>query len=227
MYTSHVISKKYIAQDTLEIHLARPSDFVFQAGQFVQVIIEQDDRQFVRSYSLSSTPTDSDIELCIKLMPEGIGSNFFRSIEVENTIQIRGPYGRFIYPSSDGSCIFVATGAGLAPIMSILRDILEHDKTIQSLYLLFGVRHMSDIFWHDRLEELHTKFPQFSYDITLSRPESDTWNGFTGRVVDHLYKTPREAKNFFLCGNPSMVQDVRKLIIDRGTPQNQIYLEVF
>ncbi len=223
-YTVTLLSKKNIANQVLELRFSRPENFNFLAGQFIQIIPGNDSSIF-RSYSLSSDPSEKYLELCVKVLPNGIVSSFLNTLQINDEIMFRGPFGRFTHAVSTMPLGFVATGVGLAPIMSILEDELENKKNNNPLHLLFGVRNEEDIFWLERLELLHNNFSNFEYILTLSQP-MNTWAGAQGRVYQYLDKLPQNAR-FFLCGSTEMVKDVRALLVDRGTDVTSIHLEIF
>lgn len=224
-HTVTLLSKKIIADRMIELQYTRPDDFAFQAGQFIQVMFGNQKIPIFRSYSISSTPTDEYIELCVKLYDNGVGSEFFTQANIGESMTFRGPAGRFVCDSTDQDILFIATGAGLAPIMSMLRNELENKQINNFVHLIFGVRHEKDIFWTDRLQALHQSYPHFTYTLTISRPES-TWTGHEGRVTKHLPPHIPE-KQSFLCGSADMVKTVRQLLIHNGTPPESVHFEIF
>ncbi|MBT3538689.1 FAD-dependent oxidoreductase [Candidatus Parcubacteria bacterium] len=224
IYTSKIIEKKDIATDVWEIRFDKPDGFEFESGQFIQIVINSQEKEILRSYSISSTPDDPYIELCIKVLEDGIGSNFFRNCNEGDEIIFKQANGRFVVQDSDENLFFIATGAGLAPIMSIINNELNK-KTRQKIHLLFGVRYEKNIFWQNRLEKLAKENNNFTYDISLSKPE-DSWKGLGGRVSDHIPETV-EKTDFYLCGSPPMVQDVRKILVDKGVDMKDVHFEIF
>jgi ferredoxin-NADP reductase len=224
-FQSNLIEKKYLTEDVLQIRLDKPQNFDFQAGQFIQIIAPNGEKQVFRSYSISSTPEDNYLELCVKLYDTGIASKLFQISKLGDTISFRGPVGRFVVNTTDSDIYFIATGVGLAPIMGMIQDELESKNNKNKLHLIFGIRYEKDIFWADRLEELQKKYSNFSYSITVSRPE-DSWTGNRGRVTEQL---PTDASNLhaFLCGNADMVKTVREMLTTRGTNTQNIHFEIF
>ncbi len=225
MHTTTLIEKKCIGDEMYEIRFAKPKNFAFQAGQFVQIVIPQGENSVFRSYSISSTPQEDYIELCVKLFPDGVGSNYFRSKEIGQEIILKDPAGRFVLDSVPEDVYFIATGTGLGPIMGIIRDELENKKNKNKLHLIFGIRHEKNIFWADRLDELQKNHSNFTYSLTLSQPE-DSWTGLRGRVTEHL---PADTSNLhaFLCGSADMVKTVREMLTTRGTEVSKIHFEIF
>lgn len=224
-HTVTLLDKKEIASNTLELRFSKPADFNFIAGQFVQVIVPHEPREINRSYSLSSSPTDDHLELCVKMLPDGVGSNYFKKLEIAGEAIFQGPVGRFVNSSLDTPLAFVATGVGLAPIIGIIEDELKNKTNQQSIQLLFGVRSELDMFWTERLDALQNHYPTFKYILALSQP-SKNWHGRRGRVTEYANELNSTA-DFFLCGSPDMVKDVRGLLMASGVTAGRIKLEVF
>lgn len=224
-FSTPILAKKNLTDQMLEIRFARPADFVFEAGQFVQLLVPNENKgETPRSYSLSSTPTDSYFEFGVKLYDNGVASNYLEKADIGDEVILKGPFGRFIN-STPEQIVGIGTGAGLVPIMSIITDELHNKKNQSPLHILFGVRSETDLFWVDRLENLQKQFSNFSYTITLSQPEK-TWSGNNGRVTEYVTALNFKA-HFFLCGSPEMVKEVRTQLLSNGVQQSGIHLEIF
>jgi ferredoxin-NADP reductase len=224
-YSTKLTEKKELVSDMFQLRFAKPAGFAFEAGQFIQVQVPNGDKFLLRSYSLSSTPEDDFIELCVKILEDGKASAMFLAMEEGEEMQFRGPVGRFVVNDEHPANFFVATGAGIAPIIGMIRDQLENKKDAKQLHLLFGVRYDHDIFWIERLDQLTSKFANFTYQLTLSRPSTD-WKGLQGRVTEHLQDHPKD-HGFYICGNGGMVKDVRTLLINNDVDLKSIHLEIF
>lgn len=225
IYKTAVIEKLFLTSSVIELRTTKPEGFSFVAGQFVQLHVPDNSTTTLRSYSISSKPDSPYLEYCIKLLPQGKGSAFVQTLKNDDTVIFEGPQGKFVIPEGMRDIYFVATGVGIAPMISMLTYELEHKKNTSSIHLLFGLRHEVDIFWLERLETLARDYKNFSYTITLSQP-STTWGGSTGRVTTHL---PEEIKkhHFFVCGSLPMVKDVRSLLVSRGADVRSIHFEIF
>lgn len=225
VYQMQLISRRSIAQDMFELRFTKPHDFHFITGQFIQLQIPEGDSFVLRSYSLSSTPDDEYIELCVKILPDGKASKYLLEMTEGSPLTIQGPLGRFTCVDKAEGRYFVATGAGLAPIMGMIRDELPKNGT--EIHLLFGVRSEDDMFWIDRLEELKKKYEFFSYHVTLSQPKPNGgWAGLRGRVTDHLLHHLIK-HHYYLCGSAPMVKAVRAQLLQNGIPLERIHFEIF
>lgn len=225
LHTASLRAKKTLTDNIIELRLDKPKNFDFIAGQFIQISVPHEGKQIFRSYSISSIPSDTYIELCIKLYETGIASKLFATSEIGDTLSFKGPAGRFTLDDSTGDVYFIATGVGIAPIMGIIRDELEAKNSKNRFHLIFGVRHEKDVFWIDRLEALQKKYNNFTYSLTLSQPR-ESWTGLRGRVTEHI---PQDTSNLrvFLCGSAEMVRTVREMLLARGTEVSKIHFEIF
>lgn len=224
-WTTRLLKKKSIAKDMVELHFLRPEGFSFLAGQFIQFFVPDGEKTAKRSYSLSSDPKSSHIEVCLKLLPGGVASAFFEQAAEATSIDFSGPQGKFICTASELPLHFIATGSGLAPILSIIIDELKNKKNGMAIDLLFGVRSQADVFWLERLDSLAQSFPNFAYRLTLSQPDPG-WTGMEGRVTEHL-AAPYAAAKYFLCGSADMVKDAQALLIARGAETRNLHIEIF
>ena len=219
--------KKEIAKHVLQLTFKKPEGFEYEAGQFVQFLIPGEDKSTPRSYSISSTPTDDYLEFCVKILEGGLASTYFSDMAVGDELAMRGPKGRFVLNPDATSHLFIATGAGLAPIMGMIKQELTLNNSSKPVQLLFGVRSEKDIFWTDRLDELANAHENFSYSLCLSKPEDiDSCDALEGRVTAHLPES-MEGHHLYLCGSGDMVMEVRKTAIERGADAKAIHFEIF
>lgn len=225
MHTITLIEKTTIADNVLSLKFSKPEGFSFEAGQFVQFLIPDGEEIAKRSYSIASIPTDSELEFCVKLLEGGKAATFFAAMNPGDSVEISKPMGRFIVAEGAPAYYFVATGAGMAPIMAQIRDLVEAKQTEADIHVLFGVRSQKDLFWKERLAELADKARNFSYEVTLSQPE-DGWKGLSGRVTAHI-QVHNVDHHFYLCGSSPMVMDVRKMLLDNHIQASQMHFEIF
>ena len=115
-----------------------------------------------------------------------------------------------------------------------IRGLLMHlldTKSSRKVRLFFGVRHESDLFYTDLYRGLSAKYPEFSYDITLSSPNPETWAGHRGRVTDLIEKLiqPADAQitEAYLCGGQQMIDDAKVRLMAKGFPEEAIHHENF
>jgi len=223
-FSTPIIAKKMLNDHVLEVRFTKPAGFVYEAGQFLQLLVPGENTETPRSYSLSSTPADDYLEFGIKLYENGVGSQYLNQSGTGDTITLKGPFGRFVNKHID-PIVGVATGVGLVPIMGIVRDELLNKKSTAPIKVIFGVRSEADLFWLEELQALANDHVNFTFVVTLSQP-SEAWAGLRGRVTDHLTHTDSPTR-YFICGSPDMVKDVKTKLTGLGAAASQLHFEIF
>lgn len=207
--------------------------FDFVPGQFVSFTAqiatnETGTKQITRAYSLASAPHTgaNRFELCLNLAPEGLFSNHLFQMKPGDTVEMRPPLGMFVLRQPPRDSIFIATGTGIAPFRSMLKAHLSESSP--QFTLLFGVRHESHLIYRAEFEDLASRYPNFRFWPTLSRPPA-SWSGRTGHVQTHLEEAlgGRRDIDVYLCGLKLMVDDVRSRLRADGFDRKQIFYEKY
>ena len=224
-YASTVKEKRVLANSVVELalELASNADFKFIAGQYVGFQMEYT----ARSYSMVSTPAEPLLRFCIKIVEDGIGSDYVSSLKVGDKVELSGPYGQFVFVTQQTDLLFIATGVGIAPVISIITDVLQRGFK-KNITLLFGLRSETDIFYHDSFKKLTKQHHNFIFVPMLSQPKGE-WPGEKGRVTNFITAHPEIVKNIpsFICGSQAMVTDVRDILIRQGVEPGNIKQEIF
>jgi len=215
---------------------ATESPFPFEPGQYATLGLMGPQGKLVqRPMSISSSADDlSEYEFFIRLVEGGEFTPLLWELTVGDLINIKGPKGRFLLQDDGHTCLFVASGTGLAPFMSML-DTLQGRDQARDIVLLHGVSYDHDLAWRDELEGLAVDgaFP-LRYAGTVSRPQHcPSWEGLTGRVeaivpnqLDRLGLTS-DNTTIYLCGNPDMIEAVAGIAAERGYPPEQVRKELY
>ncbi len=218
-----------LTDDVFELVFEAETPFTFNAGQFVTIKIDDKVPPCFRAYSIASSPLaeTTEFRLCVKLMPGGRGSNWLNNLKEGDQINFIGPNGYFTFKDTAKKVIFIATGTGVAPFTSMIEDQLNKGNG-QKLELLFGVRHMKDVFYAEWLEKLKNK-GDFDYTITLSQPEDESWQGSKGRVTEALKTHNFDPANtmFYICGLKDMIDSVTAILKEKGVPEDSIHFEKY
>lgn len=226
-FSAQLVEKRSLTPDVrhLRLRLVTPAEIAFRAGQFIQLLVAP---RVLRQYSLCSPPSKKgEVELCADVSPGGEGSRFIEQLATGDVFRFRGPFGVFVLPEqAPEGLLFVATGAGIAPIRSMISDLLSR-PAVPTLRLLFGNRSADAILYDSEFRELARRGTAFQYIPTLSEPPS-TWTGERGRVTDALSRWPELPRSpIYICGSPAMVDDVRRVLRARGVPEENVHFEKF
>jgi Na+-transporting NADH:ubiquinone oxidoreductase subunit F len=218
----------------LTLKLLEPAEISFRAGQYVQFQTpeyELSSESVYRAYSCSSNPSRKDaVELEVRLVPNGICTTFvFQYMKEGDEITINGPYGDFFLRDSERDIVFIAGGSGMAPIKSILSDMVEKGSTRKATYF-FGAVSKRDLFLVEEMRELEKKLPNFKYVPALSGPKpEDNWDGETGLITEVLDRCLDSGENVeaYLCGSPGMIDASIAVLTKKGIPEELVYYDKF
>jgi len=218
----------------VRIRLTEPASIDFRAGQYVQLespAYGDNPEPVYRAYSMASAPSRHDaIELVVRRVPGGICTTWVHTILREgDTVCFNGPYGDFLLRETDRDIVFVAGGSGLAPIRSILYDMVEKGVRRNAAFY-FGAVAKRDLYCVEEMQAFAEKLPGFRFVPALSKPaEVDEWTGETGlitEVIDRLETDPAE-KEVYACGSPGMIDAVEKVLKAKGVQGERIYYDKF
>ena len=201
----------------------------FIAGQFVAVLCPQDVKAIRRAYSIASPPARrTGVDLIIKRVEGGIVTNWFWSLQEGARFRVHGPFGKFILPEPvESDLIFVAVGTGIAPFRSMIGHLLPAGFR-RRIGLLFGSRYDDKIPYHKEWLDLASRYPQFHYIPTISRP-GPAWKGETGYVqtkIGKFFNQP-QGKRVYICGLNEMIQAVQDALLEQGFQKGQIFYEKY
>ncbi len=204
----------------------------FEPGQFMELQIPG--TEATRAYSLANAPNwEGELEFLIRLQPSGLFSSWLdEKANPGDTLRSRGPKGRFtIKEGSLAPRRFVAGGTGVAPMLSMLRQMSEFQET-HDTRLYFGLNTEEEIFAMSELDELAASLPNLSVEVCIWRPGPD-WQGFSGSPVDALREdlvsdlAKGTVPEVYLCGPPGMVNAALATIDEVGLPYENVFSERF
>lgn len=212
-----------ISVDTHRVRIKPQIPFTFDPGQFVTVTVGP---MIKRSYSIASNPGDEYVELIGDTRAGGPGSHFFASAKEGQEVELIGPLGHFTYIINDKPVVFWSTGTGVVPFMSIIKYIYQTDPN-KKVILNTSFRYQEDIFGKEEFEALASKYPNFTYNLYVSRP-TETWQGLSGRITEYFnnFTNPNEFDHY-LCGVKPMVDEVLARLKELGVPDEQIHFEKY
>lgn len=218
----------------LRLQLLEPDTITFKAGQYIQFQVpeyEECPESVYRAYSIASSAHEPDrIALVVTKVPSGLATTYIHEVLKQgDEVTFNGAYGEFYLRESDREIFLVATGSGLAPIMSILYHMAA-EKIQRRATLVFGARHRKDLFYVEEIEALKQQVSHLEVIFTLSKPdEEEDWDGERGRVTNVLEKVIKDGENkeAYLCGNPAMVESCEALLEKKGIPHELIFFDKF
>lgn len=195
----------------------------FLEGQYIDVI---ESGALKRSYSVASTSLSNKVALLIKKVDGGVMSDYwFNKAAVNDLLRIEGPKGSFFLRNSNNPLVFLATGTGIAPMMSILNRLDEDDDFIQlhEVYLFWGNRSPEDFIWEPEFKKL-----KVNVEYVLS-VKHEHWLGEVGYVQDVALSKIENIAEFdvYACGSHNMVLSAKQDCLQAGLNESSFYSDSF
>ena len=138
----------------LVLRLIEPTELKFFPGQYVDIVVPGTDA--TRSFSMANTTSRETglLEFVIKIYPDGLFSHFLDTrLEIGDRLDLTGPFGVFTLREGENDLVFLGGGAGMAPILSLLRSMAERGIRRRATYY-YGARRRRDLCFEDELRGL-------------------------------------------------------------------------
>lgn len=212
----------------------------FEPGQYMTIGVYADDRLVQRPYSVASAPETADqegYEFYVRLVPVLRFTTLLWRLPVGHGMRMIGPKGRFMLePDDDRVHLLVSTGTGIAPFISMCRQLMAQGRPRRAV-MLHGCSHVDELGYRDLLEgwERDGSYP-ITYVPTISRPNDPRnagWSGYTGRAEAVIRDVCRanglrpEKTVVYICGNPDMILNVESVLMDAGFPEFHVKKELY
>ena len=194
-------------------------------GQFVEVSVFGIGEAPI---SISSSPSRSDrtFELCVRNV--GDVTSALHRMKAGDQVGIRGPFGRgFPIEKFRGKdVLFAPGGLGLAPLRSLINQVLDERALFDRVIILYGARSPSEMLFKDELAEWDAR-PDVELMLTVDQGD-DTWKGNVGVITTlfkHISINPRNTVGV-TCGPPVMYRFVLMEFFGKGISEGNIYLSL-
>ena len=214
----------------LSVRVLGDAPLRFFPGQYVDFTVPGTDE--TRSFSMANTPSPEGdlLEFVIKIYPGGLFSGHLDGgLSVGDQLDLSGPFGAFTLRDGRSSdLVFVGGGAGMAPILSLLRSLAEKGSTRKTRFY-YGARRRQDLCFEKELVALEQDLPDFRYVPALSEPDDAPWDGEVGLVTDVVKKHEQDlsGSDSYVCGPPPMVEAAMATLEGLGAPTKNIYYDKF
>ena len=213
--TVELLQRRWLSKNAFEIELTRPPAFKFKAGQTIRFIHESMERY----YSLLSTPEDPTLALCVYYVPRGSFSPVLANARIGASFSVTGPHGYFTFNPSERAPVFVASGTGIAPFVSMGR------AGVTDFILLHEVGLIEDLYYQNIFRKITSNYVPCL--LAAPAPGLAPAGAFLGDAASYIKKnlTPG-GYDFYLCGEREMTREVT-LLADEYYPGSYVFKEVF
>jgi ferredoxin--NADP+ reductase len=211
----------------------RNAGFRFRNGHFVMIGLEVAGKPLLRAFSVVSANYEEHLEFYSIKIPDGALTSRLRHVEPGHALLVgRKPTGTLVIDNlRPGKRLYLlATGTGLAPFMSIIRDPETYER-FEHVVVAHGVRRVSDLGYRQTIEH---ELPgheligeqvkaQLRYYPTVTREPFPRQGRVTsllesGQMSAEVGLPPLDPEHdrVMICGSPGMLKDTVTLLEGRG-----------
>lgn len=218
---------------TFTIEIPHNIHFKFLPGQHVDVSFHDfskgQPKDEWKGFSISSSPM-KDKYIDITVLNRGPFSQSMHELQPGEFLKVRGPNGNFIFDEHiEQNPVFIAGGAGIAPIMSMIRYIIDKKLSYQAT-LIYSARNMQNILFYQELKKIQSENDNIKCIFTLTQSDEPEWIGFTDRINEEMLVA--HIKNFldniyYICGPYEMMLMVSYILQKRGVKSSKIKTELW
>ncbi len=227
-WLGRVCEHRRIGWDLALITMQTSEAIPFRAGQYVSVETPQRPRLW-RYLSPANAPReDGVLEFHVRAVNSGwVSRAIVAHSKVGDTWRIGPPMGRMhIDPSSERDVLMVAGGTGIAPVKSILEDLMERPKPPHT-QVFVGGRTWEDLYDFASLRTFSYSNPWL--DVVPVVEKDDAASGAEhGTLADVVTRYGAWADtDVVVCGSPAMIRATVSRMLVAGTPLNRIRYDPF
>ncbi len=228
-----VLSIHHWNEHLFSIRTTRDRSFKFNNGQFVMIGLASENKPLLRAYSVVSANYEETLEFLSIKVAQGALTSRLQLLQPFDTLLIsKKAVGSLVASdlSPAKNLFLLATGTGIAPFMSIIKDPDVY-RDFEKVILVHSVRYISDLAYRNYIvnelptndyfgEEIKNKLIYFP---TVTREDFNVGKRITALISDgdlcaltgQTSLNP-ETDKIMICGGAEMIKDILKLIEELG-----------
>lgn len=231
--TERVIDVHHWNDSLFSFRTSRGAALRFRNGHFIMIGLPVENKPLMRAYSIASANHEEHLEFFSIKVPDGPLTSRLQHLKPGDEIIVGSkPVGTLVVDDlNDGRNLYLlATGTGLAPFMSIIKDLEVYER-FEKVILVHGVRQVSELAYADYIERELPKHEflgdfireQLLYYPTVTREPFRSQGRLTdliasGKLCTDLGLPALDARldRAMICGSPAMLNDTCALLDERG-----------
>jgi ferredoxin-NADP reductase/predicted pyridoxine 5'-phosphate oxidase superfamily flavin-nucleotide-binding protein len=213
---------------------------LFQAGQHLPLRFNIDGDVHIRTYSLSSAPSDDFFRISVK-RDGRVSTHLHEQIRVGDLLEARAPQGHLtVAPHERRPLVLLAAGVGITPLLSMLREVVYQGlrtRRIRPIWFIQSSRTLADQPFRRELDRLLEDAGDAVRVVRLlSQPEAEAIQGedfdLSGRIdvallKDLLTVEDYDQPDFVVCGPGSFTQALYDGLRELDIRDSRIHAETF
>ncbi len=233
VHAETVVSVRHWTDRLFSFRITRPQSFRFRSGEFVMIGLPNAEKPVFRAYSIASPAWDDELEFFSIKVADGPLTSHLQKIEPGDTVLLRQKAtGTLVLDALTPAkrLFMIATGTGIAPFASLVRDPETYDK-FDDVILTHTCRDHAELAYGDALFDQSANDPligelaggRLSLYSSTTREISPRMGRITrlienGTLFADLGIAPldRSTDRVMICGSLSMLRDVKALVEAAG-----------
>ncbi|WFD21187.1 cytochrome-b5 reductase [Malassezia caprae] len=226
-----LIKRTPVSKSTNVLEFAIPGQLGLPIGQHVSVRAPVNGRIVMRSYTpISDVDEVGSVKLLVKSYPTGNLSRVLGELQVGESVEMKGPKGKFLYRRNMTERIgMLAGGTGITPCFQVLKAALKDKQDRTCFDLLYANVTEDEILLKDELDALMRENPlRFRVMYFLNKPPP-AWNGGVGfitrdAIADFLPPATLDCR-VLMCGPPPMMEAMKRHLVQLQFPEPRLLSE--
>jgi len=230
MITEKVTWVHHWSDRTFSFKTTRSTNFRFYAGEFAMIGLRADNRNILRAYSVVSPPWKEELEFLSIKIQDGDLTSRLQHIKVgDEVILMEKTTGTLRNDAliKGGELYMLATGTGLAPFMSLIRDI-ETLETWDKIHIIHSVRDINDLAYvsdlADNFKNSEPDLYEMISDKLVYKPiiTGRGMKRITTQLTDNDLQINTDRDKIMLCGNLEFNQQVTEWCLSKGMVEGSL-----
>ena len=233
VYAEKVVSVRHYTDRLFSFRITRPQSLRFRSGEFVMIGLPNAEKPVFRAYSVASPNWDDELEFFSIKVPDGPLTSHLQKIVPGDTVLMRQKAtGTLVLDAlTPGERLFmIATGTGIAPFASIIRDPETYEKFGQ-VVLTHTCRDKAELVYGQELVAALKDDPLIGETtegrVTLYNSTTREVSPRMGRITAligsgkfyadlGIEPLDPETDRVMICGSMQMLKDVKELVESLG-----------
>jgi ferredoxin/flavodoxin---NADP+ reductase len=204
-FKENVLEVKHWNDTLFSFKTTRPASLKFENGHFVMIGLEVEGKPLMRAYSIASPNYEEYLEFLSIKVQNGPLTSKLQHLKKDDQVLISAkPVGTLIIDDlTPAKNLFLfATGTGLAPFMSIIRNFETYER-FERVILVHGVRYISELAYQDYIEK---ELPQHEYLGEMISEKLTYYPTVTREPYKHQGRITHLIENGQLCADLGLPQ---------------------
>jgi len=222
---ARIVSTEAITPKERLFEVALPNNLLIrhQPGQFVQLTVFGVGEAPI---SITSSPSRSQSTFELAIRKVGDLTRVIHDMRPGAIVGVRGPFGRgFPLERFRGKdLLLVAGGCGMAPLRSLINQVLDERGNYGKVQILYGTRSPAELMFKRELHEWESR-SDVELHLTVDSPDLG-WEGCVGIVANLFPEVKVDPRNTVaaIIGPPVMYKSVIAQCKDKGLANGNIWV---